>query len=167
MPSYVKLVHAADPPAAGFYIDQHHFRDGAVMLYKRSDHKKPRWQARFKVGEKYITKSLKTMEFEEAKTTALEEYDELRFNHKHGMPIHRRSFATIVKEFMEFTSKRVDIGEITRQRMIIGKCILDVWEKYLDDCDITKITQNKVDGYISWRTSARNVPIPGVKSPPN
>ncbi len=119
MPTYAKIVYSSDQPTTAFYTDQHYFRDGNVMLYKRSDHKKRRWQARYRIGGKYVTQSLKTFDFEEAKPRALEEFDELRFKAKHGMPIHKRTFESVANEFVEAQLKRVEAGEITKDGDVV------------------------------------------------
>lgn len=63
-----------------------HYRDGAVVLYKRSDSRK--WQARFKIVKgKGRWKRIATGEHDikEAAEIACDAYDEYRFRVKNGL----------------------------------------------------------------------------------
>ena len=148
MPSYAKLIQLPQPPKNDFYQEQLFFRDGKVMLFKRADHKRPKWQARYRIDGRYKTVSLRTYDYEEAKTTALEEFDELRIMHKLNMPVFKRTFESVADEFVSHQLKRVEQGEITKYWGSTGKSIFKVWKMYLEGLDITKIPQHKLDGYI-------------------
>lgn len=63
MPSYASNVYTNGPRQMVFYMDQHHFRDGNVTLYKRGEHKKQRWRARYRIDGKDVTQSLMTLDF--------------------------------------------------------------------------------------------------------
>ena len=151
MPSYARIIQLHQPQKNNFYQEQLFFRDGKVMLFKRADHKRPKWQARYRIDGRYKTVSLRTYDYEEAKTTALEEFDELRIMHKLNMPVFKRTFESVADEFVSHQLKRVEQGEITKYWGSTGKSIFKVWKMYLEGLDITKIPQHKLDGYIGWR----------------
>ncbi len=151
VPKILKFEPVAKGRKGSFYQNQYFFRDGKVMLFQRADHKDKKWNARYRIQGRYKVKSLRTADFSKAKTVALEEYDELRFKDKHGLPIFDKSFEAVAEEFIEYGFKRIEAGEISQYWAGTAQSILRNWQRYLANLDVNKIPQEKIDGYIEWR----------------
>ena len=73
------------------YDDYHDLRgNGDIVIYKRRQHKHPRWNVRVKVHGQvgYVTKSCTTMDFEAAKRFSEDLYYELEGRSRRGESIN-------------------------------------------------------------------------------
>jgi hypothetical protein len=102
------------------------YRDGKLHVYKRSDSRF--WLCRFYADGKYKTSSTKEQTLTKAKNFAMEWYDEIRFNHQHGVPIHDRTFDFVAKEYLGYQETLVanyqrsrESGSIKKVGRITGK----------------------------------------------
>ena len=81
------------------YIDAR--GDGRVVLYRREHLKKPKWQVRISVpgakGYKIVSTGL--TDFEEAKRSALNKYEELYIQVKAGGQLNTKTFKQIYEEW--------------------------------------------------------------------
>ena len=119
------------------------------MLYKRSRTRK--WQARFKVGNYWQRITTKSLNLENAKDVALEQYMECMFKHKHGIPSVSKRFADIAKLSVAEMRRQLEAGE--------GKKIfvdyVAVTENYLipffGKFNIANIGYKQVHAYEQWR----------------
>lgn len=89
----------------------HKFRDGRLHLYKREDCKF--WMCRFYADGKYKTTSTKETSFSSGKRFAEDWYDKLRFDEKHGVPIHGRKFGDVVDEYIEYQETLIGGNELS------------------------------------------------------
>ena len=84
-----------------FELDQRSFHAGEIILYKRPDHKNPKWQCRVHVpgSTGYVVKSTKTADEFEARRFAEDMFDDLRLKVKQGGSLKGKSFAKCFDEF--------------------------------------------------------------------
>ena len=67
--------------------------DGRIVLSRRSN--SSAWQARYKIGTRWIRVSTKQLDKAVAGRVAEEMYLEAKFRHKNQMPIQTRRFKTV------------------------------------------------------------------------
>ena len=72
--------------------------DGAVTLTKRDN--SAAWQARYKIGSKWIRTTTKQKELARATKTAQDIYLRARFREDEGLPIVTKRFDTVAKQTM-------------------------------------------------------------------
>ena len=84
-----------------FELDQRSFHAGEIILYKRPDHKNPKWQCRVHVpgSTGYVVKSTKTADEFEARRFAEDMFDDLRLKVKQGGSLKGKSFTKCFDEF--------------------------------------------------------------------
>jgi integrase len=97
--------------------------DGRIVLYKRKDHNKPRWNVRIKVPGKsgYVVKSCKTSDFYEARKFSEDLYYELEGRSRRGEALRSHRFSKVVQEWereypglMKGRSDQYILGNIQR-----------------------------------------------------
>ena len=91
----------------------HRFRDGRLIVYKQSNVKN--WYCKFHTEGKYKVHSTGTTNFNTAKQTAMDWYDELRFNQKNGIPVQGLRFKDIFSKFSDYQELLVKSGELTAE----------------------------------------------------
>ena len=64
--------------------------DGSIVLSRR--HESAKWQARFKVENRWIRVMTKEKDLKEAKTAAEELYLDARYRVKHELPVQTKRF---------------------------------------------------------------------------
>ena len=83
--------------------------DGGIVLYRRTRTRK--WQARFKMGNYWKRITTKCLNLEKAKDTALEQYMECMFKHKHGIPAVTKRFRDIARLCVADMRRMLEAGE--------------------------------------------------------
>ena len=68
---------------------------GRVVLTKRA--RSSYWQARFRIGNKWIRTSTKTEDLEEAEVFATDHYYESKVKEKNNLPIITRKFSSVAE----------------------------------------------------------------------
>ncbi|MBE0533318.1 MAG: hypothetical protein IH626_21055 [Rhodospirillales bacterium] len=86
--------------------------DGELQIYVRADTRTPRWHARMinPVGKGYLTKTLKTINKEKAKSRAKEWYDEVRFKLKHGMNVRTQTVPQVCSLYVKGLEEEITAG---------------------------------------------------------
>ena len=92
----------------------HKFRDEKLHVYKVSTSRN--WMCRFYADGKYKVKSTLETNLSTAKQIAMDWHDELRFNQKHGIPIHDISFSNASEKFKTYQRNLVLRGERTERQ---------------------------------------------------
>ena len=92
-------------------INVHKFKDGKLSVYKQSSTKN--WYARFYTEGRYKVRTLGTTDFNTAKTTAQDWYDDLRYLQKSGTPVHGKRFRDIIPDFLNYQEVLFKGGELT------------------------------------------------------
>ena len=77
-------------------------RGGRIILHTRAEDSQGIWQCRMRLGadRKLVRRSTRTADLEEAKRTAEELYEELRFKHRGKQPLKARTFRRVAGDFL-------------------------------------------------------------------
>ena len=123
--------------------------DGNIVLYRRPRTRK--WQARFKVGNYWKRITTKCLNLEKARDTALEQYMECMFKHKHGIPAVTKRFRDIARLCVADMRRMLEAGE---GRSVYASYIA-VTENYLipflGSYSIANIGYQQIRAYEEWR----------------
>ena len=123
--------------------------EGNIVLYRRTRTRK--WQARFKIGNYWKRITTKSNDLENAKDTALEQYMECMFKHKHGIPAVTKRFRDIARLCVADMQRMLEAGE---GRSVYASYIA-VTENYLipflGSYSIANIGYRQIRAYEEWR----------------
>ena len=123
--------------------------DGNIVLYRRTRTRK--WQARFKIGNYWKRITTKSNDLENAKDTALEQYMECMFKHKHGIPAVTKRFRDIARLCVADMQRMLEAGE---GRSVYASYIA-VTDNYLipffGSYSIANIGYQQIRAYEEWR----------------
>lgn len=141
-----------------FQVDTHVLKDGLV-IFRRTDVRHRLWYCRMAIPKerrlgvnRYKTVCLKTADEATARNNAFDQDAELRFKVKHEVPIFKRQFSQVAKEYLEFQEERKDAGQITRHAWrVLDSHVRARLNPYVGNTQITLITQEKWDKYPVWR----------------
>ena len=86
-----------------------HVLNGKIVLFKRT--RSPLWQARFRIGRKWIRVSTKLEDIKKATGVAIEQYHEAKFKEKHDLPVTSRKFSSVAEAVKTNLQKAVDAKE--------------------------------------------------------
>ena len=83
--------------------DTRTYENGAITLYRRSDHKSPRWHCRIKLPNerRYLRKSTGEDDLDKAKTATITEYYVLLSKQQNNLPIFSKNFDDAAKAFID------------------------------------------------------------------
>jgi integrase len=137
--------------------DLHAFQDGKLQLRTRNGI----WQARIYLGDRrYLWRSLKTSNFERATQLASELFYETQFKLKSGLPVHQRSFDTVISEYVSWRERDNAQGKaahnstskFTSDHMLRQvKRVVKFWRSYAGNRAIEVVDDKLLAGYVSWR----------------
>lgn len=82
--------------------------EGKVVLFKRP--RSPRWQARFRIRNKWVRMSTKTDVLEDAKSAAADAYMEAKFKEKNDLPVVSRKFKSVAEAVRDRFRRDFDKG---------------------------------------------------------
>ncbi len=141
-------------------LDTQTFEDGAVTLYRRSDHRNPRWYFRLKLLGVPTCKpqSTKTADFHRAKTIAMCEYYRLLSKQQNAEPLFPKKFKDVAEAFLAHQCYRNSIldrgghkglsdGRLHYQDNVVRRWFIP----YFGEWHIDRITTTKVDEFWEWR----------------
>ena len=129
-------------------------RGGRIVLYTRADDRHGIWQCRLRLGaeRKLIRRSTKTTDLAEAKATAEELYEELRFKHRHNQPLKETAFKQVADDYVRKVARDVTEGRLSKGRLAL---IQGTLRRYLlpffGKCLIGAIDQADFAEYDEWR----------------
>jgi len=129
-------------------------RGGRIILHTRADDRHGFWQCRLRLGpdRKLIRRSTRTANIEEAKRTAEEFYDELRYRHLNQKSLTAVTFKQVAADFLKTVDRDTVEGRLGtgRQSLITGtveRYLIPFFGKY----NITEITTAHFTEYDDWR----------------
>ena len=126
-----------------------HLRDGDVVLYKRENSDK--WQARYKLKNKWHRISTKERNAEYAGKVACEEYDRARFLDDEDIVITSKKFGAVAKAVAESLQAQLDggKGKVVYQTYItvINKYLIPFFKNY----NINSIDYETLVKFDEWR----------------
>lgn len=133
--------------------EPHYLEGGKVVVFKRPTVKKPVWNARFALNghPRYIWRSLDTVDLATAKIAALDQYAEIKFKLKHGLPITSKTVEQVSEEFLEEQEVLAAAGKESEHMLRNNRKGLRYWNDYVGRKLVHSLTQSDIDGYILWR----------------
>jgi integrase len=137
------------------YLDYVDLRgDGRIVLYKRADHRNPKWTARLSIPtvSGFVVKSTKTTDDFEARRFAEELYYQLEGKARRGEPINSPTFRKVFAEW----SKIPVAEQVVRATKYLNGNVrrVEIWAlKYFGDLAIDRVTETELAKYVDWRLS--------------
>ena len=133
--------------------------DGRIVLYKRADHRNPKWTARLKVPNVpgFVVRSCKTTDDFEARRFAEDLYYELEGRSRRGESIRAPSFRRVFELWAG--TQTVDQQDRTEKYINGNVRRLELWAvQRLGDHRIDLVTENVVSDYMEWRLAQPRKP---------
>jgi integrase len=145
----------------------HKYKEDKLHVYKRDDSRF--WLCRFFVDGKYKTKTTGEENLRDARDFAETWYDDLRYNQRHGVPIHDKKFGFVADEYLEYQKtlvknylRSVKTGSIKKSGRVRGKYRtprqakdyvyrINALNEYFSKYDISKIQRNEIENYVDER----------------
>lgn len=128
--------------------------DGCVAIYKRDDGSEL-WQYRLRVpgvSNRYLRRSSKTSNFNEAKQIALKEWNRLCFRQDEGLAVFTKTFGDVAQAVQDEQADRVKRGIITAGHWSYRQTVIKRYLiPYFGKMQINAVSQGKVDDYWKWR----------------
>jgi len=128
--------------------------DGCVAIYKRDDGSEL-WQYRLRVpgvANRYLRRSSKTSNFNEAKKLALKEWNKLCFRQEEGLAVFTKTFGDVAQLVQDEQEDRVKRGIITAGHWSYRQTVIKRYLiPYFGKMQINAVSQSKVDDYWKWR----------------
>ncbi len=132
---------------------------GKVLLFQRNGI----FQARVYKGERrYIYKSLKTREIEQARKAAVRLFYELEFRKEQNLPLQTKRLSEVIDEYIRLRQAQHDKGTYKRGRSQSGhhtsphmlrqvKRVSKFWREYAGKMAIDRIDNAVLADYVPWR----------------
>ena len=125
----------------------HHLRDGEVVIAKRPNTSK--WQYRIKRPKgDWEIRSTKTADLERAKQVATERYDEMRFLHKHELPLDKsKKFNDVASLYLKQLTD--DIGASTGKAVCVSYAsVINTWIlPFFEGVALLEVDEDKIYQY--------------------
>lgn len=140
-------------------IDEKVLHEGKVKIYKRGKHYYVRM---YEGNRRYKIESLKTTNIDEAEKLANDKYWELTNAQKRGYSTRRKSFNTVIDEYVEertenyesnkFIAKALQEKDATSEHMLrqITR-VVRFWREYCGNKAVEDIDDSVMRGYVIWR----------------
>ena len=150
MPKKISVPHKTSTPKAVAISDNLiHLRDGDVVLYKRENSDK--WQARYKLFNKWHRVSTKERNVDWAGKVACEAFDRARFLADEDVVITSKKFGAVAKAVVKHLQEELDSGggKVVYQTYItvINKYLIPFFDKY----NVNGIDYEALKKFDKWR----------------
>ena len=134
-------------------------KDGKVLLTTRNGI----FQVRLYAGNRrYIYKSLKTRDLEEARERAVRAYYELEFRKEQDLPTQQKRFSDVINEYVRMREAQHLRGDYVRGKNAKGqqtspymlrqiKRVSKFWHEYCGTKPVDKIDDAVLKDYVEWR----------------
>ena len=133
-------------------------QDGKLLLFQRNKI----YQARIYVGDRrYIFKSLKTKDIEQARSEGTRLFYELQYKQREGMPLQSKTFNEVIAEYvamrqLDYDRNKDKVNTSYRQTTSIYmlrqiKRVVKFWQAYRGNVGVDKIDNAKLQEYVQWR----------------
>lgn len=96
-------------------------RGGRIVLYTLASDKRGIWQARFRLGTErtLVRRSMKTTDLAEAKRTAEELYEELRYKQRNNHPLKDQTFKQLADDYVRKAQRETLEGRLSKGRLVL------------------------------------------------
>jgi site-specific recombinase XerD len=133
--------------------------DGNVLLFSRNGI----YQARIYKGDrKYLYRTLKTRDVNEARRLARKLYFEIQIKREQNLPLTQKSFAAVIDEYIALRQREYDrhkeakTSTSTKKTTTIYmlrqiKRVSKFWKEYCGKMAVDKIDNAVLQDYVSWR----------------
>lgn len=136
-----------------FMQDAEELKRGLV-IFRRTDVQHRNYYCRIKIPyeDRYKIKSLKTSDVDLAKEKAFDHAADIKFRLKHEVPVFKKSFSQVAKEFIDFQQDRAEVGQISKHRArVLDSHVRSQLNTYIGNTQISLIGEDKWRGYPVWR----------------
>jgi integrase len=133
---------------------EYKLRGGKIILYTRADDRHGLWQARLRLGteNKLVRRSTRTTDLSDAKRTAEEIYDELRFKQQHDKPIRDKTFKQLADDYVRKAERDTLEGRLSKGRLgLVEGTLRRYLIPYFGKRHINDITAADFNDYDDWR----------------
>ena len=123
--------------------------EGKIVLSKRKE--SPRWQARFRIGNRWIRYSTKTADLIEAKSIAADAYMEARFKEKNDLPIITCRFKSVAEAVKQRLQTDLDnkVGPVVNRDYIQA---IDNWLiPFFGNLNVATIEHSHIKRFYAYR----------------
>jgi integrase len=123
--------------------------DGKIVLTQRK--RSSAWQARFRVGDRWLRITTKQTELEKAKATALDMYARAKFRNEEGLPVVSKRFSQVAALAKAKMQEALDNGEgksVYKDYIIAINNYLD---PFFGKYNITSIDYALMTEFSAWR----------------
>jgi integrase len=146
------------------YLDYLDLRsDGRIVLYKRADHRNPKWTVRLKIprSKGFVVKSAKTADDFEARRFAEDLYYQLEGRARRGESIRAPTFKRLFAEWSSVLERETPPEKIQHVRNNLRR--LELWAlQFLGSYRVDLITDDVVAQYMEWRHQQQPRPAPST-----
>lgn len=133
-------------------------RDGAIVIYQRTDVARANWHCRIKFpGQRYIRKSLKCRSQADAIRNANKLYDDLRFRYERGLALSSQPFAKAAEAEFNWLEDQIDIEKDSDKARRLQRKLADHRNmakyaiEYFGKTHIDKVTDLDIERFKEWR----------------
>jgi integrase len=129
-------------------------RGGRIILHTRADDRHGIWQCRLRLGadRNLVRRSTKTTDIAEAKTTAEELYEDLRYKQQQNRPLNTKTFKQVADDYVRKATRDTVEGRLSKGRL---ELVIGTLRRYLlpyfGKLAIDDITQTDFAAYDEWR----------------
>jgi integrase len=122
--------------------------DGNVVVYVRGGS----YYVRLKAGtNKYIHRSLKTGNLDEAKRSALRQWHQFEVKQDLGIPFQVKTFNVVIDEYVKMRTLQHTQGKTSSYMLRQIERVVKFWRKYAGTKAIANIGNAELNAYVTWR----------------
>jgi integrase len=123
--------------------------EGKVVLTQRK--RSSAWQARFRVGNKWLRITTKQQELEKAKAAAVNIYARTQLRHEEGVPVVSKRFSQVAAIAKQKMQAALDAGEAKRVYKDYIIAINNYLDPFFGKYNITTINYALMNEFAGWR----------------
>ena len=124
-----------------------HIEDGKAAVFKREG----TFHARCRIDGQSVYRSLKTGDLEVAKKAAQKLLHQLEFSVEKGLPIHDRTFGTVIDEYVRFRKKETEAERTSANMLRQIERVVRFWKEYAGSRSISAVGDPELEDYVQWR----------------
>jgi integrase len=126
-------------------------RDGKIVLTQRKN--SSAWQARFRVGNRWLRVTTKHAELEKAKDAAYKLFERAQIKNEEGLPVVSKRFSQVSAIAKQKMQAALDAGEAKRVYVDYIAAINNYLDPFFGKYNITSIDYALMKEFAAWRTA--------------